>query len=241
MEELFARFDSASAPVYPAGHVTALPILHDDPAFVAIDKPAWSVVHRTRGAAGVLVLRDRLSEQLGAEVFPVHRLDCQTSGVLVFAKGASAAQVLSSDLCEGRWTKRYLALCRGPIAAEIAVDRPVPEDGVERHARTRIVPIETFCDRFTLVAALPETGRRHQIRFHLKQERHHVVGDTTYGKGPINRWFRAELGLDRMFLHASRLLVVHPRRAERIEILSPLPPDLEAVLARLRGIAHAPV
>lgn len=221
--------------------MTALHILHDDPEIVAIDKPAWSVVHRTRGADGAFVLRDRLSEQLGAEVFPVHRLDCQTSGVLVFAKATRAAQILSDDLREGRWTKRYLALCRGPLIGEIAIDRPVPEDGKERDARTRIVPIETFCDRFTLVDALPQTGRRHQIRFHLKQERHHVVGDTTYGKGPINRWFRAELGLDRMFLHASRLLIVHPRRAERIEILSPLPPDLEAVLARLRGIERAPV
>jgi len=213
-----------------------LTILHIDERLVAIDKPAWAVVHRTRGAAGALVLVDALSQQLGARVFPAHRLDRQTSGVLVFARSAEVARELSDELRAGAWRKRYLGLCRDVLAEALVVDHPVPEGEHRREAVSAIEPLEPFCGRYTLVRARPRTGRRHQLRYHLKHLRHPLVGDTNYGQGPINRFFRQRFGLRRLFLHAERLAIPGAGAdGGPLVIESPLPLELGEVIERLRA------
>ncbi len=211
-----------------------LRVLHEDAELLVIDKPAWSVVHRTRGADMALVLVDELRSQLGYRVFPVHRLDCQTSGVLVLARSREAAALLSADIREDLWQKRYLGLCRGVVKDTVIVDHPVRDGSHRRSARTEFEPRESFCGRYTLLAAVPRTGRRHQLRYHLKHISHPLVGDVIYGQGPINRFFRERFDLHRMFLHAERLTILRPGRAATLELHAPLGPELEGVLAALR-------
>jgi tRNA pseudouridine65 synthase len=209
-------------------------ILHLDEHIVAIDKPAWAVVHRTRGAEGALLLAPALSAQLGAAVYPVHRLDRQTSGVLVFARSSEVAALLSADIRSGLWKKRYLGLCRGVVADSAIVDHPVRDDAHRRAARTQYDPLEHFCDRYTLLRALPETGRRHQVRYHLHHLRHPLVGDVLYGDGKVNRFFREAFALRRLFLHAEGLRILHPRDGQPLDLAAPLPVELQQVLAVLR-------
>jgi tRNA pseudouridine65 synthase len=227
---LSARFRSPEG----TGSAPPLSLLYEDADLVAIDKPPWSVIHPTRGASDALVLLEALSKQTGAPVFPVHRLDRQTSGALVFARTAAAASLLSEQIRSSLWKKTYVGLCRGVLLESLRIDRPVPQESAYQPAQTDIDPLEHFCARYSLVEARPMTGRHHQIRYHLKHASHPLVGDASYGQGSINRFFRETLGLGRLFLHARDLRLPHPVHNRYVELHAPLPPDLEEVLARLR-------
>lgn len=197
-----------------------LRILHHDEQLVAIDKPAGLLVHPSALDAheertALKLLRD----QLGAWMWPLHRLDKGTSGVLLFATSASAAREWGLAFEQGRVRKRYLALVRGwpaaagEIAQPLARDPELPSAGQERlPALTRYERLATFdwpfavdprhpTSRYALVAAEPVTGRRHQIRRHFKHIAHPLVGDTTHGKGAHNRAVAAWLGVSRLWLH----------------------------------------
>jgi tRNA pseudouridine65 synthase len=214
----------------------ALELLHRDEALVAISKPSGAVVHRTRGLpAGSMLLVQTLRDQLGQRVYPVHRLDRQTSGVLVFALSSEDAAAMAADLQSGQWRKRYLGLARGPLREPFDVDYAVPEDDKRREARTSFDPVETFCDRYTLVAGYPHTGRYHQLRRHLKHLKHPLVGDTNYGDSKVNRLFRREFGLHRLFLHAESLELPHPKELRRLTLRCPLSAELQRCLEALRS------
>lgn len=214
-----------------------LEILHRDDHLVAILKPAWAVVHPTRGAAEAPVVVHDLANQLGRPVFPVHRLDRQTSGVLVLGLGPGAARALCEQFREGAVEKEYVGLCRGvlPDTGPILIDHPVPDGDVRKPGVTVVEPVRAFHGRYTFFRARPRTGRRHQIRYHMKHRSHHLVGDVTYGKGAINRFFRVTMGLERLFLHASRIRLACVATGRKLEIAAPLPADLERVLARLES------
>jgi 23S rRNA pseudouridine1911/1915/1917 synthase len=169
----------------------------------------------------------------------VHRLDRDTSGLLVLARNEPAHRALAAAIAERQVEREYLALVEGrPPARRGTIDAPI---GRDRRVRTR-VSIDTDEPRpaithFTLERALPsttllrvrlETGRTHQIRAHFEAIDHPVVGDPEYGTPGL-------LGLERQFLHAARLAFDHPVTGERVEVTSPLPADLEAALARAAG------
>jgi tRNA pseudouridine65 synthase len=218
------------------GVAADLTILFRDSHLIAVDKPAGLAVHRgwarERDVAMV-----RLRDQIGAHVFPVHRLDRATSGVLLFALSAEVAALVCESFAAGKTEKTYLALVRGVPPEEILVDHPLPP-GEDTHAprvsaRTLIVRREVF-GRYSLVEARPLTGRLHQVRRHLKHISCPLIGDVNYGKGEHNRLFRERHGLHRLFLHAVRLILPHPAQGARLDIASPLPAELEAVLRALR-------
>jgi tRNA pseudouridine65 synthase len=215
-----------SAPAEP------LPLLYLDDAVVAVAKPSGLAVHPGWDTGDVAMRRVR--DQLGAHVFPVHRLDRATSGVLVFARSSADAAALAGTFREGAVEKRYLALVRGRFPGAVDLDHPVPRTrGGERvPARTRFA-LRFALDGFSLVEARPETGRLHQIRRHLKHLSHPIVGDVDYGKGPINRHFREAHDLHRLALHAFALVVPHPRTAAPLALWAAPPPDLAGPLARL--------
>jgi len=198
-----------------------LPVLHEDADLVAIDKPAGLLVHRTSlDAHEDLNALDLLQAQLGERLWPLHRLDKATSGVLLFARHAEAARHWGLAFQEGRIRKRYLALVRGwtPEAGEIghplARDPEKPSAGQPHlDALTRYRRLACFewdfsvggrhpTSRYALVEADPLTGRRHQIRRHFKHIAHPLVGDSTHGKGPHNRAVAQWLGTARLWLHA---------------------------------------
>lgn len=224
-----------------------LRILYRDDRLVAIDKPERLLVHRSRQARDHVFALQLARDQIGQFLYPVHRLDRATSGVLLFAMDREAASAIGSAFSEGRVRKEYLAVVRGHPPDEGCIDHPLSEPDSEK-PKASITRFRTECrgdlshlpgapDRaaYATVRVFPETGRTHQIRRHLKHLAHPLIGDTTYGKGEHNRFFRSAFGCYRLLLHAAVLTVPHPDDGRDLTILSPVPEDWTVVLQALEG------
>jgi tRNA pseudouridine65 synthase len=198
----------------------SLSLLHLDDRLVAVAKPAGLLVHPSGlDAHAEVTALQLLRDQLGQWLWPLHRLDKATSGVLLFARDADAAREWGLAFEQGRIAKRYLALVRGwpaergDIAQPLARDPELPSTGQDRlPARTSYERLRTFewpfqvdarhpTSRYALMGVEPFTGRRHQIRRHFKHIAHPLVGDTTHGKGAHNRAVAQWLGTSRLWLH----------------------------------------
>lgn len=221
--------------------VLTLPLLYLDEHLAAVDKPPGLLVHRTQLAAHEdEAALQRLRDQLGRPVWPVHRLDRGTSGVLLFALSAEVAALLGAMFEQGQMDKRYLALVRGwPAVDEGLIDHPLARDPelpsagqtmLDAQTRWRVQqrlewPLVTDprfpTTRVALLEAEPLQGRRHQIRRHLKHIAHPILGDATHGKGPLNRAVAAHLGVQRLWLHAQRLAFVHPVSGAAMVLAAP--------------------
>ena len=216
-----------------------LTILWQDEDMVAVHKPAGWLVHRIGlDAHESRFVMQTLRDQLGRHVYPVHRLDKGTSGVLVMALHADAARALCALFETHRLHKRYLAMVRGWPPLSRHVDhalRPddAPPEAPAQPAQTDFrclatlqldVPVDRYpSTRVALVEAVPRTGRRHQIRRHLKHLAHPIIGDATHGKGAHNRWWAQHLGVQRLWLHAWSLSLVQPLSGRALELVSALP------------------
>lgn len=236
------------APLCPPDPSVDVPVVYADEHVVVVDKPAGLVVHPGAGhTRGTLVqgLLARYPELAGvgdpARPGVVHRLDRGTSGLLVVARSPVAYASLVAQLAERRAERWYLALCWGELEAPAGlIDAPIGRSerdrtrmavsATGREARTRYRVRQRFREpaAATLVECKLETGRTHQIRVHLAAVGHPVVGDDRY------RGARPAIPTDRPFLHACRLAFDHPVTGERLTFDSPLPPELDAVLATLR-------
>ncbi|MBX9854711.1 MAG: RluA family pseudouridine synthase [Gemmatimonadaceae bacterium] len=228
-----------------------LDIVFEDEHLLVVDKPAGMVVHPAPGNwTGTLVnaLMGRgepLAEGGGEDrAGLVHRLDKDTSGLLVVAKTDASHRVLSSALAARRVTRRYVAVCWGHLSADtLTVDQPLARDPRDRTrmaivqggkaARTDFVRLARF-DSVDLLRAHLHSGRTHQIRVHLASVGHPVIGDDTYGGGGGRKL--AALPPRRHFLHAAWLRFVHPVTGGVVDLRSPLPPDLRHSLAVLSGM-----
>jgi tRNA pseudouridine65 synthase len=216
----------------------ALDVLYVDAHLVVVNKPSGLLVHRGWDDDRDVALT-RVRDALGARVNPVHRLDRATSGALMFARTAEMTTALGALFTDGRVEKSYRALVRGVPPAEGVIDSPVPqhEDGPRVPAVTRYRLLATSpLERCSLVLAMPETGRLHQIRRHLKHLGHPLIGDVNYGKGDLNRHYRAAYQLHRLALHACTLAFVHPATGAPVRVVAPMPDDLAAPLTAL-GLA----
>jgi tRNA pseudouridine65 synthase len=202
------------------GETDALDIVYRDAHLVAINKPAGLPSHRG-WASDVRPALQRVRDQIGQAVYPVHRLDRATSGVLLFALSPEVARDMQAVLATS--DKRYLALCRGHDRTLTRVDHPLAKvPGAERRpALTDFRWLGEF-ERYGLYEALPRTGRTHQIRRHLKHVSQPIVGDVRYGKGEHNRLFRERFGFHRLALHCQRLVFAHPRGGQALELHAPL-------------------
>jgi 23S rRNA pseudouridine1911/1915/1917 synthase len=241
----------------PVAEDRPLAVRYEDDRLLVVAKPAGLVVHPGPGhPTGTLVNallgrpQTSLSAGGGAADRPgiVHRLDKDTSGLLLVAKDDATHLALARDLAAHRVERRYLALVQGRLPADTGtVDAPVgrhPRDRKRmavlpaggRRAVTHWRVLETF-PAVQLAEATLETGRTHQVRVHLASLRHPLVGDRTYGADPT---LAARLGISRPFLHAWRLAFTHPTDGHRVDLTEPLPPDLQAALDRLRGRAEDP-
>jgi tRNA pseudouridine65 synthase len=213
----------------------SIDLLFVDEHLVIADKPSGLLVHRGWDNDDDVAMF-RVRDRLGAYVFPVHRLDRGTSGALLFARHKEAAAALSRAFEEGEIDKSYLALVRGVPPEDGVIDYPLQksEDGPRVPALTRFRRLgASSVDRCSLVLALPETGRLHQVRRHLRHIDHPLVGDVRHGSGSINRHYRATYGLHRLALHAWTLGFRHPVTGARVEVTAPLPADLAGPFAAL--------
>jgi 23S rRNA pseudouridine1911/1915/1917 synthase len=215
-------------------------IAYEDDDLLVVDKPAGLVVHPAAGhwtgtLSQALAARGIEADRGGI----VHRLDRETSGLLLAAKTEPVLRTLQEELRERRVEREYLALVEGrPPARTGTIDAPIGRDRRDRtrHSTDTDAPREAVT-HFEIAEALPtttllrvrlETGRTHQIRVHLEAIGHPVVGDPLYGRGDT-------FGLTRQFLHAAPLAFDHPADGRRVEVSSPLPADLEAALTLARG------
>ncbi len=231
-----------------------LPLIYQDDNLVVVDKPANLLVHpseidRRETRSAMMILRD----QLGQWVWPVHRLDRPTSGLLVFALNRDCARELGRAFQEHRVRKDYLAVVRGhpPLAGIIRHPLTVRDDlGSRRTTGAAPQPALTLyhrlaratvdwpvdrrypTSRYALVRCRPASGRRHQLRRHLKHISHPIIGDSTYGKGAHNRAYARTFGESRLYLHASRLVLPCPATGRPLYLTAPLPGAFRRVCER---------
>ncbi len=220
-----------------------IPVIYRDDDLVVVAKPAGLAVHRSKlVGADDDYLVDRIRDQLGMTLYLAHRLDRATSGLIVLAASRDVAGTMGQAFMARAVHKTYLAVCRGWPAAQGEVDYPLaagPRDP-PKPALTRWRTLATAelavamgrypVQRYALVAIEPETGRHQQIRRHFHHMSHHLLGDTTHGRGDHNRLFRIHLGSHRLLLHAWRLAFQHPRRNLTVQVQAPLDADFRRVL-----------
>lgn len=230
----------------PAGTTLKPHVLFEDDAIIALAKPAGLAVHGGSGVSlGVIELLRREYSQLKFLEL-VHRLDRETSGILLVAKKRSALGGLHAALRDGEMEKHYLALAAGQWRGgrrhvRVSLRKYLTEEGERRvspdeegqTAHSIFMPQQQFREAVLLDAEI-RTGRTHQIRVHLAHEGHPILGDAKYGDFSRNREV-AKAGLKRMFLHAHSLAFNHPLSGERVELRCPLPRDLADYLATLES------
>jgi tRNA pseudouridine65 synthase len=223
-----------------------LEILYEDKWIIAINKPAGLLVHRSSIATNTDVYAlQLLRDQVGHHVYPIHRLDRKTSGVLLFAKDKSFVQKIQASLSSEISTKTYYAIVRGYFPNEINVDYDLTNDkGKTQNAITDFKLISTTeidlpfgkfnTSRYSLIKAQPRTGRMHQIRKHLNHLRHPIIGDRPHGCNKQNKLFLEKWSLTKMLLHAIKIEIEHPYLGQEITISSPLPQHFNQTIENLK-------
>ena len=222
-----------------------LEILYQDEYLVAINKPSGLLVHKSpidkyETQFALQLLRD----QIGQYVHPVHRLDKPTSGVLLFALNAEIAQVMSELFRSHEVHKEYIAVVRGYTKEQELIDYPLKQmldtkeqkkEGITKEAQEaqthyeRLATVELpypvsrySVARYSLVKLLPKSGRKHQLRRHMKHIFHPIVGDTKHGRGEHNNLFREKFDCHRLLLHAQKVVFEHPVSKKSLNIVAPL-------------------
>lgn len=237
--------------------IDGLFVLARGATWVAVSKPSGMLVHRGWARDGPIAV-DVVAKLIGEQAHPIHRLDRATSGVLLMSTSAETTAAIQATFAGPEVVKRYVAFVRGKPAHKIHCEHPLRRlrDGQKRPrpqqsspaeavsievAEERLAATTTFetlwtgrgeLHSYSLVSAILHTGRTHQIRRHLKHLSHPIVGDAKYGKGLHNRWFRQEVGLHRLALHAASLRFTDPDTGDSVCIDSRLPPDLVEPLAK---------
>lgn len=225
-----------------------LPILYQSADLVAINKPHGLLVHRSPIASdasefAVQILRD----QLGQRVYPLHRLDRKTGGVLLFALNEVMNAAMQQQFADGQVAKTYLAIVRGYTDDIQEIDYPLRrDDGTVQDAFTVVktlrrteVPIpfgNHATSRYSLVELTPTTGRMHQLRKHMAHVLHPIIGDRPHGCNKQNKLFTERFGMNTMLLHAYRIVFQHPVTNERISITAPWQAEFARMLITLFNI-----
>lgn len=232
-----------------------LEILYQDEYLVAVNKPAGMLVHRSwLDRHETQFVMQTLRDQIGQHVFPIHRLDRPTSGVLLFALNSEVANLLCQQFEEKSAEKSYLAVVRGYLTGAAQIDYPLKvqlDKIADKFAQQNKEPQSAVTDyqglqtvempwavgkyqttRYSLVKLTPHTGRKHQLRRHMKHIFHPILGDTQYGDLHQNRGLSEHTGVTRLMLHAHTLAFMHPISQQRIEIHAGLDQQWQTLLEK---------
>lgn len=221
----------------PEQRQSKVEILAENDILIAINKPCGLLTVPTALASDKQTCMSVLRNQIKARVYPVHRLDRATSGVLLFARTSDSARILAELFANRSITKTYIAVVRGHLFEDGKIDHPIAE---EKHSQpvqaiTLFTPVARLelpipvghypTARYTLLSLTPLTGRNHQIRRHLAHLRHPIIGDTIYGDGRHTTMFRQQLGIHRLMLHASSLWLPALEEHPEMTITAPIPEE----------------
>jgi tRNA pseudouridine65 synthase len=233
-----------------------LQILYEDQNYVAIHKPAGLLVHPSKiDSHERITVVQMLREHLKKQIFPVHRLDKPTSGVMIFALNSNAAEKLASQFRQNQVQKKYISLVRGHFKREQLLDYPLKEelDAIAdknsssnrpaKQAQTFLQPVEQVeipvmvdrypTTRYSLVFAFPKTGRKHQIRRHLRHLNHPIIGDVAHGCGEHNKYFENRFQKRRLFLSCLQMTFFHFELNQTITVQSEICEDFKRVIQDL--------
>jgi tRNA pseudouridine65 synthase len=226
--------------------MTGITVLWQDEDLIAVVKPPGLATVAGEGLPMNETLMHAVRKISGQWVYPVHRLDRATSGIVVFARSAEAARLIAQDFEKRVVHKEYVAIVRGIVKSPLKITRPLQRlDRDEfQDATTEVMPeivwtmpwpagpIDHAC--YSFVRLSPLTGRTHQLRRHLNGIARPIIGDTKYGDGKHNRMLREKLGIYRLLLHAERLTFPHPRGRESLVLCAPFSDVAPSVLDQIR-------
>lgn len=228
-------------------------ILYQDNDMIAINKPSGWLVHRSwLDKAETVFVMQTLRDQIGQHVFPVHRLDRPTSGVLLFALSSDTARLLSNQFATKQIEKCYYAIVRGYLNHQAVIDYPLTQeldkiaDKFANQNKPAQEAVTDYCGisgievpikvgkfdtaRYSMVKLKPKTGRKHQLRRHMKHIFHPIIGDSKYGDLHQNRAFTEYFGIKRLMLHATQLNITHPITHKSLVINANLPNDWQQIV-----------
>lgn len=226
-------------------NATTFSILYEDEQLVAINKPVGILVHRTKISEDQVFVLQLLRQQLGQRLYPIHRLDRATSGVLILGKNSEAAAMVAAQLRAQEVEKEYLAVVRGYVEEKATIDYPLAaephlekQEAISHYQRLEQTEIAQAVGRYptarySLVRIQTDTGRRHQIRRHFSHLRHPIIGDKRHGDVKHNKFFQNTLDIPRMLLHAQKL-VIKDTEGNAIRIEAPLDKAFQKALDYLQ-------
>ena len=230
-----------------------LHIVYQDEHIIVVHKPSGLLVHRSaidRHETRFLI--QLLRDQIGQQVFPVHRLDKPTSGLMVLALNKDSARALATDFENRQVHKEYTAIVRGHTDSQIIdyalkeqydkmTDSKALKDKEAQQANSELVllghaevekPVGRYQSaRYSAVTLIPKTGRKHQLRRHMSHIRHPIIGDTTHGDGKQNKFARENLGISRLVLVATKLSIAHPMSAQPMTFTTMIDEDLKSAFS----------
>ncbi|OCG60698.1 tRNA pseudouridine(65) synthase TruC [Gilliamella sp. Nev5-1] len=232
-------------------------IIYQDDNLIAINKPSGWLVHRSwLDKHETVVVMQTLRDQIGQHVFPVHRLDRPTSGVLLFALSSDIARIMSEQFATKQIEKTYYAIVRGYVEGEAIIDYPLVEEldkiadkfsDKNKPAQNAVtfyrgiskieIPIKVRkfdSVRYSFVELKPQTGRKHQLRRHMKHIFHPILGDSKHGDLHQNRAFADYFGIKRLMLHAHTLKITHPIEQKQIILKAALDPNWQNILLNFK-------
>jgi len=235
----------------------SLEILYRDEYLVAVNKPAGLLVHRSSvDRREKQVALQMIRNQIGLRVYPVHRLDRPTSGVLLFALSPEISRTVSEHFRNQHVKKRYIAVVRGYIPESGRIDHPVKEvkdrylqsqplgreksySAITVFNRLATVELSLQVDkypttRYSLVELFPLTGKRHQLRYHMKHVSHPIIGDSKYGKSTHNQFFREQFECNQLLLCAKELTIPHPVTCQKLKVVAPFSPLFHKIVLKFQ-------
>ena len=209
-------------------------ILYQDEDLIFANKPSGLLVHRDQGhAQDKVTLMGLLRDQVGQYVHAINRIDRPVSGIVLFTTKRELINIIKNDWTGEKTHKEYIALAKGKKLEKGTFAFALKsDDGSLKEASTEFIPLFEFATT-TLYKIKINTGRKHQIRRHFSRRCMNIIGDTCYGKGEFNRYFRSEFGLYRIFLHSYRLKMIHPVSLMPMDIICKLPLELVEVLRKM--------
>lgn len=220
-------------------------ILYVDDHYIAINKPCRMLVHRSAISEDKVFVLQILRNQIGQRIYPIHRLDRATSGVLIFGKSSEAASLLGQQMQDHLVKKTYLAIVRGFVKEDETINYPLapnpdkPKQEAITHYKKLYQSEMLFSvgrypsSRYSMVEVTLETGRRHQIRRHFSHLRHPIINDRRHGDVKHNKYFEKVIGVERLLLHAQKMKFYHPIKKEMVEVVAPLEDDFKKMIKLL--------